>query len=56
MGRDEGIAAAAAVDEARRASQARREAMLALSNSERLQLVAELCLQSAALPQHRPRS
>lgn len=39
-----------AVEEVRRANEARRAAVLALSKSERLKLVAELCLAGAVIP------
>lgn len=44
-----------AVEEVRRANEARRAAVLELTKSERLKLVAELCLQSDVLPPRTPR-
>jgi hypothetical protein len=44
-----------AVEEVRRANEARRAAVLALSKAERLKLVAELCLQRDVLPPRTPR-
>jgi len=45
-----------AVEELRQANEARREAVLDLTKSERLKLVAELCLVSAVLPPRTPRA
>jgi len=44
-----------AVEEVRRANEARRAAVLELTKSERLKLVADLCLVSAVLPPRPPR-
>ncbi len=47
---------ARAVEELRQANDARRAAVLELTKSERLKLVAELCLVSAVLPPRTPRT
>lgn len=47
---------ARAVEELRQADEARRAAVLDLTKSERLKLVAELCLVSAVLPPRAPRA